>query len=244
MAAGKTTSLKVGVVVGVDGLRRHAPLAAVGRAAEALELALPVEGRRARHVAEGVARLHLAAPSSRATCPDSRSWDERRRASPAPPCASPGVIHGSRAMRCAVGGAQVLDQRQHLLLRGGRKVALHVQLARRLAEPVVHRRHGALPARAAAPAGRAGRGRRSRTPRRRRPSAARRRCPPGSGSADRPASAAPAPCANSAASACTASDSRTTKRGCCIEPGRRRAAPARGSPARTPADPRACAGCR
>src|SRR2546430_5416818 len=36
------------IVVGVDGLGGHAPLAALGRSREALQLALPVEGRRAR----------------------------------------------------------------------------------------------------------------------------------------------------------------------------------------------------
>src|SRR6202042_1147239 len=47
----------------------------------------------------------------------------------------------------AIGGAQVLDQLEHLLLRGWRKVALHVQLAGRLAQPQVDGADGALPAR-------------------------------------------------------------------------------------------------
>ena len=45
-----------------------------------------------------------------------------------------------------IGGAQVLDQLEHLLLRGRRKVSLHVKLPGRFPEPLVDRTHGALPA--------------------------------------------------------------------------------------------------
>ena len=72
---GKNDLVEVRVVIGVDGLRRHAPLAAVYVVpVEAAALTVPIEHHAALHIADEIVAGYARARSSRASGRDSRSW--------------------------------------------------------------------------------------------------------------------------------------------------------------------------
>jgi hypothetical protein len=134
------------VVVGVDGLRRHAPLVAVDRLAQLVDFAVGFDHARTHHVADQVVTLHH---QLRVILPLVRVADLRRE------LGQLGLrfLLGGRAHpvelvdRLLVGGQQVLHQRFHARLALGREVLGHVQLAQRLALRTLDRAHATLPAR-------------------------------------------------------------------------------------------------
>ncbi len=136
----------VAVVVRVDRLRRHAPLAAVDLGADAHDLAPVLEGIAAIGIAQGVAGSH----------------DERRVVAPDIGIADLDAVLGQLRVRLLLGGGrhpreavdrgrvglhQVGDQRLHARAIRGREVLRHVELADGLAECAVGLRDALLPAR-------------------------------------------------------------------------------------------------
>ena len=107
---GKHDLVHLGVVVGVDRLRRHAPLAAIDRLAQLIEIAVVFECLRADHIADQIVACRSAARCSRATCPDSRSSVVKFASFSCAFCLVSALIQSSLSISALVGGQQVLHQ--------------------------------------------------------------------------------------------------------------------------------------
>ena len=134
-----------GVVVGVDGLRQHEPLVAVDRRADLAELAVGLERRRGRDVAEQV-----VGPD-----PQRGVVAELLRVADLGPEGVELLVGAGLGLlghpvqprdRLAVGREQVGDQVVHLRLGGRREVPGDVLLADRLADRALDQADPALPA--------------------------------------------------------------------------------------------------
>ena len=146
MAAGKRDLVGGRVVVRVDGLRRHQPLALVDRAAGARHVALVLELRGAQQVADEVVAAHgeraVVAPLVGITDlhGDLRQFllglGARGRAHPFEP-----VDRSVERLE------QVADQLEHAALGLGAEMRLDEHAADELAHVVVHGVHRAAPAR-------------------------------------------------------------------------------------------------
>ncbi|CAB4933943.1 unannotated protein [freshwater metagenome] len=142
---GKDDFVHPGVVVGVDGLRRHEPFVAIDRSAELVEITLIVGFVAAAVVAEqivgGDVDARVVAPAVGVADLGGelvqlvQGFAARLRAHP--------FELGDVA---AVGLGEVVDEHLHACLRVRREVAFDVELADGLAEDVLYERDAALPA--------------------------------------------------------------------------------------------------
>jgi hypothetical protein len=134
------------VVVGVDGLRRHAPLGLVNRLAGARGLACPLETRGAQAVADRVARHHLqaavVAPLLGVADLDQVGGELLLGAG-----LGLGAHPGEAVQAVAKAAQQVLDQADHALLGLGREMLGDVDATERLAQRAVDLVDALLPAR-------------------------------------------------------------------------------------------------
>ncbi len=135
-----------GVVVGVDGLRGHAPLGAIDRLTDLVQAVAVVERLRRFHVGEetGIGGLQ-ATPVT----PLVRVADLRREAGPLLQRALLGLrAHPVQLLQPRLQrDGEVVHQLLHLHLRLRREGGLHIELAQALTHRVVHRFQAALPAR-------------------------------------------------------------------------------------------------
>ncbi len=143
---GEHDLVHAGVVVGIHGLRRHVPLAAVDRAAELGDLAIVLDLVGAHHVADQIIGLHR---QLRVVLPFVRIADLGRELGQF--LQRPGLGFRAHPVEILdadlVGLHQVADQYLHPRLGLGREVLGHVEPAQHLAEGVLGGVDAALPAR-------------------------------------------------------------------------------------------------